>query len=294
MMHIDELISTTQNRIEIVFNKHLNNESAAAPLLHEAMAYSTFNGGKRLRPLLVYATGLALNAPIANLDAPAAAIELIHTYSLIHDDLPAMDNSDLRRGKPSNHKQFSEAMAILAGDALQTLAFQLLSSHPCTLNAETRINMITALATASGFNGMAAGQVLDITQVNSSEAALLKLYELKTGKLLSAAVALGSLAAPNYSTQIKAATAAYAKNLGLAFQLQDDLLDIECSTAILGKPQGLDQDNQKTTYPALFGLARTRQKIEELIELSIQSVKPLGESALGLEQLAMHLLVRKY
>ncbi len=293
---LDELIKHSRERTDALFTYYLRQESAQAPLLQEAMAYAVFNGGKRLRPLLVYATGQAVGATFSNLDAAATAVEFIHAYSLIHDDLPAMDNSDLRRGKPSCHKQYGEAMAILAGDALQTLAFNIIASHPSKLSADSKLAMITILSEASGINGMAGGQALDIATTNQimNEETLLNLYELKTGNLLAAAVKLGSLAAPHYCLEIQDITNQYAKNLGLAFQIQDDLLDIEGTTALLGKPTGIDQENHKVTYPILLGVTKTKQKIKELVDLSISALQPLGKQAIGLEELALYFLARKY
>jgi farnesyl diphosphate synthase len=221
------------------------------------------NGGKRMRPLLVYATGTALGASEASLDAAAAAVELIHCYSLVHDDLPAMDDDALRRGQPTVHVAFDEATAILAGDALQTLAFEVLVNAP--QDAAQRVAMLAELARASGVAGMCGGQALDIdatgAQINVRE--LERLHALKTGALLRCAVRLGALAA-NADAAQHAALDRYADALGLAFQIRDDLLDIEGDAATLGKTAGKDQAQDKATFPALLGLAASRARLQEL------------------------------
>jgi farnesyl diphosphate synthase len=293
---LEALIPTCQARIEGLFDLYIRDQVTPARILQDAMGYGVYNGGKRIRPLLVYATGLAFNAPLENLDAPAAAVELIHSYSLIHDDLPAMDNADLRRGKPACHKVFGDAMAILAGDALQALAFDIIASHPCSLTSEQRIAILKTLGKASGPLGMAGGQALDITMLDKTlpVAQLLQLYRLKTGALLSASVMLGCLAANiTQSTHLSALTT-FAEAIGLAFQLQDDLLDMEGNTSVIGKPQGLDAANAKITYPMLCGVEQTRQTLQELTHSALQSIRILGDSGRALEELAHHLLVRKH
>jgi len=294
-LSLQDLIATCQTRTEKLFTHYLRTLPTPSPALQQAMAYAVFNGGKRVRPLLVYATGYALDANFENADAAACAIEIIHSYSLIHDDLPAMDNADLRRGKPSCHKAFGEAMAILAGDALQTLAIQILATHPTELSPQQRLAMIAVLSEASGPDGMAGGQALDITPMDKTIAAdkLMQLYELKTGALLTASVKLGILCAPSPDKQTQTSLEKYAECMGLAFQIQDDLLDMESNTTTLGKPQGLDTVNNKMTYPLLFGLDKTRQKIQELTDLSLNSIELLGEKAGALRELALHLLHRK-
>ena len=191
---LTDLVETCQARITGLFDFYLQKKISQAPALQHAMYYSVSNGGKYLRPLLVYATGAIFDAPLENLDIPAVAVELIHSYSLIHDDLPAMDNADLRRGKPACHKAFSEAMAILAGDALQPLAYEIIARHPAPLNIEQRLEMIYQLSHASGLEGMAAGQALDIIGVDSLQA-LEHMYALKTGALFETSVKLGMIAA---------------------------------------------------------------------------------------------------
>lgn len=287
-MNLTELIQTSQTRIEKLFNYYLKDTHCPTPTLQEAMAYAVLNGGKRIRPLLVYATGYAFDAPLENCDVAACAIEFIHAYSLVHDDLPAMDNSDLRRGKPSCHKAFNEALAILAGDALQPLAFEVIASHKAKLSAEQRITMIKILSHASGMDGMVAGQTLDL----AGTGALLEMYNLKTGALLTASVTLGATAAHVTSPRILNALKKYAENIGLAFQIQDDLLDFE-NAATTGKPQGLDAANEKKTYPILFGIEKTREQIEELFTDALNAIEFIGEKAELLREIAQHLMHRK-
>lgn len=290
-MILSDLINSCQTRIEKIFNFYLLQQPSASPELQRAMAYAVINGGKHIRPLLVYATGYALEGIFENLDIPASAIELIHAYSLIHDDLPAMDNADLRRGKPSCHKAFGEAVAILAGDTLQPLAFEIIAAHPADLSAEQRLNMILTLSQASGLKGMAAGQVIDIAGTHSIDA-LTEMYQLKTGALLTAGVKLGAIAANMNDLSILNNLEIYAKSIGLAFQIQDDLLDLESHTQT-GKSQGLDIINKKNTYPILLGIEKTRQIITELHEQAFSALDILGKKANLLRELTHFLLQRK-
>lgn len=285
-MKLEQLIDTCQTRTEKLFNHYLN--ESPAPQLEKAMTYSVRNGGKRIRPLLVYATGLTLDGSLDTLDAPACAIEFIHAYSLIHDDLPAMDNADLRRGKPSCHKAYNEALAILAGDALQPLAFEVIASHPAPLTTEQRLTMIKILSHAAGFKGMAAGQTLDIEGATS----LNEMYNLKTGALLVASAQLGAIAANTQNSDILYALKKYAENVGLAFQVQDDLLDFE-SPENTGKPQGLDATNKKNTYPTLIGIEETQKMVQTLFSNALSALNILGEKANILRELAHYLMQRK-
>ena len=250
-------------RTEATLSNALPDPTVAPQRLHAAMRHAVLNGGKRMRPLLVYATGTALGASEASLDAAAAAVELIHCYSLVHDDLPAMDDDALRRGQPTVHVAFDEATAILAGDALQTLAFEVLVNAP--QDAAQRVAMLAELARASGVAGMCGGQALDIdatgAQINVRE--LERLHALKTGALLRCAVRLGALAA-NADAAQHAALDRYADALGLAFQIRDDLLDIEGDAATLGKTAGKDQAQDKATFPASLGVAASRARLQEL------------------------------
>lgn len=291
-MKLADFVLQAQNRLDSLFKRYLVELSQPSGQLKEAIAYSALNGGKRIRPLLVYLTGQAFDASWEQMDPAACAIELIHVYSLIHDDLPAMDNSDLRRGKPTCHKVFGDALAILAGDALQPLAFEVIANHPAPLTIEQRLYMIRVLSQASGFAGMAAGQALDLAGMKTLPE-LTEMYQLKTGALLSASVTLGALAANIQDQQTLSGLQYFAKNIGLAFQIQDDLLDIEGNTQLIGKPQGIDHENQKITYPALIGIEASRQKVHELFAAALSSIEFLDIKGQLLRDFAHQLLQRE-
>lgn len=262
--------------------------------LQSSMAYSVNAGGKRIRPLLVLATLEDLGAKSKDVLKVAAAVELIHTYSLIHDDLPAMDDDDFRRGKPTNHKEYGEAMAILAGDALQTLAFETLTDLPNTSPAVT-IELIRLLAKASGANGMVAGQVLDLEGEGKS-LALSDLEEIhlnKTGALLSFCIEAGARLA-GASEEKMAHLQAFAKNIGLAFQIQDDILDVTSTTEALGKNAGSDESSDKTTYPMLLGLEGARERLAHHHLLAIESLSFLENEQSLLALFANYIVERKY
>jgi geranylgeranyl pyrophosphate synthase len=259
-----------------------------ATKLQEAMCYATLSGGKRIRPLLIYATGKIFDAPLENCDLAAIAVELVHSYSLVHDDLPAMDNAPLRRGKLSCFKAFGEDLAILAGDALLTLAFEVLASHAAPLSTEARLQMVQILSRASGPSGMVSGQTLDIAntaQTPFSEKPLVQLYQLKTGALIEACISLGLAAAPATNLKQKKALEKYAENISLAFQIQDDLLDIEGIKEDLGKPTGLDEAHEKVTYPRLVGLENAKRRVETLFQQAFEALEPLGPETDFLRQL---------
>lgn len=262
----------------------------------DALAYSSLAGGKRIRAMLVYMAANACqadNAPTAAMtDAAAAAIELVHCYSLIHDDLPAMDDDDLRRGKPSCHVQFGEANAILAGDALQTLAFELLANEGDG-KAELRIGLVRELSRASGANGMVGGQAIDLAVVNQniSYDELVNMHALKTGALIDAATHMGCLCAGGNSEQAKALRH-YAQAIGLAFQVQDDILDIEGSSEQTGKPQGTDIAANKPTYPAIMGLSEAKAKAQSLCDEALEALTDFGANADPLRSLATYIIQR--
>ncbi|NIY48392.1 (2E,6E)-farnesyl diphosphate synthase [Cedecea colo] len=266
--------------------------------LVEAMHYGALLGGKRLRPFLVYATGEMFGVADEALDAPAAAVECIHAYSLIHDDLPAMDDDDLRRGQPTCHIKFGEASAILAGDALQTLAFSILSEAPMPgVEIADRLAMVKELATASGVAGMCGGQALDLAaegkQVALAE--LEKIHRHKTGALIRAAVRLGALSAGEAGRNALPLLDRYAESIGLAFQVQDDILDVIGDTTTLGKRQGADQQLGKSTYPALLGLENARAKAWDLYQDSLRALEGLASQSLNttaLEALASYIIQR--
>jgi farnesyl diphosphate synthase len=263
--------------------------------LQAAMRHAALLGGKRMRPLLVYATGRMLGASDTSLDAPASAVELIHAYSLVHDDLPAMDDDALRRGQPTVHVAFDEATAILAGDALQTLAFRQLADAPAP--AEVRIAMVRELATASGALGMCGGQAFDIDATGRGGdidlRELERLHAMKTGALLRCAVRLGALAGGADATA-HAALDRYAEALGLAFQIRDDLLDIEADSATLGKTAGKDAAQNKATFPALLGIDGSRARLARLHETMRQAIAPFGDDAATLAELARMVVERSH
>lgn len=262
--------------------------------LHEAMRYAVLNGGKRIRASLAYAAGNTVGAELSAVDASACAVELIHAYSLVHDDLPAMDDDDLRRGEPSCHRAFDEATAILAGDALQSLAFYVLSQAPPTDHPQQWIEMISHLALASGSRGMAGGQALDLDaegrELNVAE--LENLHIHKTGALIRASVKLGGLARPGVDRDLLAQLDHYAKCIGLAFQIRDDILDVEGDTKTLGKQRGSDAANNKSTYPTVVGLAAAKQMAQELKQQAIESLEGLGEAADPLRWIATYVVDR--
>jgi len=277
------------------YSQDIGQTPQAQPFI-DALAYSSLAGGKRIRAMLVYMAANACqadNAPTAAMtDAAAAAIELVHCYSLIHDDLPAMDDDDLRRGKPSCHVQFGEANAILAGDALQTLAFELLANEGDG-KAELRIGLVRELSRASGANGMVGGQAIDLAVVNQniSYDELVNMHALKTGALIDAATHMGCLCAGGNSEQAKALRH-YAQAIGLAFQVQDDILDIEGSSEQTGKPQGTDIAANKPTYPAIMGLSEAKAKAQSLCDEALEALTDFGANADPLRSLATYIIQR--
>ena len=269
-----------------------------APLerLYQAMRYSVVNGGKRVRPLLVYAACEALGGDVARADGAACAVELIHAYSLVHDDLPAMDDDDLRRGQPTTHIAFDEATAILAGDGLQALAFEVLADPMRNPHdAETRLAMIASLGHAAGPAGMVGGQAIDLGSVGLKldQAALEAMHRHKTGALIEASVRLGALASGQANPASLAALRIYARAIGLAFQVQDDILDVESDTATLGKTQGKDQAHDKPTYPALLGLDNAKAYALELRDQALRATANLGDAAEPLRTLARYIVERR-
>lgn len=265
------------------------------PLI-EAMRYGLLLGGKRARPFLVYITGQMLGCELTELDTPASAVECIHAYSLIHDDLPAMDDDELRRGQPTCHIKFDEATAILTGDSLQTLAFTILADGLLSPQAENyRIKMVKVLADASGANGMCVGQALDLAAENRSVSLeeLEEIHRNKTGALMKAAIRLGALAAGEKGEQILPLLDQYADAVGLAFQVQDDILDIISDTETLGKPQGSDQQLNKSTYPALLGLDGAVNKAHTLLNEALQALEAIPYNTELLEEFARYVIERK-
>ena len=287
-------MSLWQARVNRALDKWLPPETTQPGKLHQAMRSSVLSGGKRIRPVLTYATGEALGVDLHLLDSPASAVELIHAYSLIHDDLPAMDDDDLRRGQPTCHKVYGEAVAILAGDALQPLAFQILAKMKDNLPERVVIEMIELLAQASGSRGMAGGQAIDLDAVGKT----LSLPELenmhihKTGALIRASVKMGALCQPDIDATTLSALDHFGKHVGLAFQVQDDILDVEGDTEVMGKTQGSDMALNKPTYPAVLGLKGSKQLALELHEEAISRLDCLGDRRHHLVDLSAYIIGR--
>jgi farnesyl diphosphate synthase len=284
-----------QQGTEAVLDQLLPASNIAPTKLHEAMRYATLGGGKRVRALLAHAAGEFCNADAAKVDIAAAAVEMIHAYSLVHDDMPCMDDDDLRRGKPSCHKQFDDATALLVGDALQSLAFQVLSS-PKILDAEQQLAMVHLLATASGSRGMAGGQAIDLASVGQTltQTELEYMHIHKTGALIRAATLLGGHCAWQKDPARIHALDQYAQNIGLAFQVVDDILDAEADTATLGKTAGKDADDNKPTYVTILGLVRAKALAQELYDQAIAALQPYGEQSARLVQLAQFITNRGF
>jgi len=268
----------------------------ASPALLDAMRYACLGGGKRIRPVLAYGGALAVGGDLGAADDAAAAIELIHSYSLVHDDLPAMDDDDLRRGRPTVHRAFDEATAILVGDALQSLAFQIMSIDGDGQDASNRLAMISLLSQSAGATGMVGGQSLDFEAVgetlNIQELELM--HSLKTGALIRCAVLLGGMSCKTISDTQMIALGVYADNIGLAFQVQDDILDVTSDTAQLGKPQGSDSDKNKPTYVSLLGLDDAMVLAGSLSKKAIAALREFPASADALRQLASYVVSRQH
>jgi farnesyl diphosphate synthase/geranylgeranyl diphosphate synthase type II len=285
-------ISSWQQRFELVLDRHLPAETREPALLHQAMRYSALAGGKRFRPVLVYATGKAIGFPMRRLDSIAAAIEFIHAYSLIHDDLPAMDDDDMRRGRPSCHRAFDEATAILAGDALQALAFEILSND---LPAELphSLGVINSISRACGSTGMAGGQALDLGAVGIriDEAALKNMHRLKTGTLIRASVSAPCTLA-GADRQTHESLSAYGDCIGLAFQIHDDILDVTGSSELIGKSTSADSALNKPTFPSVLGLEESIRQAKTLRDLAISHLGSIAGDTSTLEWLANYVVSR--
>lgn len=293
-MNFDQLNTQWLERVERKLEQVLPPSAEEPSRLHTAMRYSVLSGGKRIRPALVYATGMSLGVPVAVLDTPAAAIELVHAFSLIHDDLPAMDDDHLRRGKPTTHIAFDEATAILAADALQPLAFQLLANDPAMNCAPaTRLRLITLLAGACGSRGMTGGQSIDLGSEGKqlSSDALEHMYRLKTGRLLEASVLSAACIAAANDAVLRALTE-FIDYAGLAFQIRDDLLDIEGETGTIGKAQGADIARSKATWPGIFGLGAARERADTLLQTALERIEVLGPEAEPLRMVARYIVQR--
>ena len=287
-------IESWRQRIEAHLARTLGESDPPTSRLRAAMRYAVLGGGKRLRPVLVYVTGAALGAAPRALDAPAAAVELIHAYSLIHDDLPAMDDDDLRRGRPTCHRAFDEGTAILAGDALQALAFDVLARDTLALPDSARVAMLATLARAIGTGGMAGGQAIDIAAVGRSlgPADIEIMHRRKTGALIAASVELGALASGCTAGERLDALRLFGAEIGLAFQIQDDILDVTGETAVLGKKAGADVALGKPTYPSVFGLERARALAARHRDRALAALAPLGAAADTLRELGAFVVDR--
>jgi geranylgeranyl pyrophosphate synthase len=285
----------SQQRCEDALNgavKHLN---ISDPYLADAMSYSLFNGGKRVRPFLVQATAQALGVDDARVDTAMAAVEMVHSYSLVHDDLPAMDNDALRRGQPTCHIQFNEATAILAGDALLTGAFEILVDMPAGFSNAQRLKLVSLLSQGSGAAGMVAGQAIDLASVGKKVdlAHLERMHSHKTGALIRMSVLMGAHCGQPDGPTLEQLTV-YANAIGLAFQVKDDILDIESDTATLGKQQGADVALHKPTYPALLGLEGAKDKARQLHQLAVGALQKISGDTTALEQLADYIITRDH
>lgn len=284
-----------QTRIDNFLAQQLSKLSINDYKLYQAMRYGLLIGGKRMRPYLAYITGEALGASLDDIDGIAGALECIHAYSLIHDDLPAMDDDDLRRGQPTCHKAFDEATAILAGDSLQTLAFDILANHNFSKAIKPKqIKLIQQLVSASGYQGMCGGQALDLAATNQHIDLddLEKLHSLKTGALLQASVLMSAECAPQVTEKDKDALTKYAQLIGLAYQVQDDIIDITSTEEQLGKPIGSDLAANKSTYPALLGLDGAQQKAENLFQQALQALTSLPYNTQSLAEFATFIVKR--
>lgn len=288
-------LKTSQARCESALQQSLKHLNIKNDYLAQAMSYSLFNGGKRVRPFLVEATARAVGVDDSRVDISMAAVEMVHSYSLVHDDLPAMDDDDLRRGKPTCHIQFDEATAILAGDALLTGAFEILSDMPAGFTADQRLKLIRLLSQGAGASGMVAGQSIDLESVGKHVdlAHLENMHNHKTGALIRMSVLMGAYCGEPTPMTIKYLIQ-YADAIGLAFQVQDDILDVESDTQILGKQQGADAALNKPTYPALLGLNGAKKKAKQLQQLALESLAHIEGDTTALAKLADYIITRDH
>ncbi len=284
-----------RKRLDAALERRLPDARHPPQRLHEAMRYAVLGGGKRVRAMLVYAAADAVGGAVAGPDAPACAVELVHAYSLVHDDLPAMDDDDLRRGRPTCHRAFDEATALLAGDALQTLAFEVLSSDPALgAGAERRCRMMEVLSRAAGSRGMAGGQAIDLASVGATltPAELEHMHRCKTGALIRASIQLGALCGSADDATIEQLDG-YARCVGLAFQIRDDVLDVQGDTTVLGKAAGADSSLGKPTYASVLGLAESRRRAHALHVRALDFLAGLGDAADTLRMLSEYVISRR-
>jgi geranylgeranyl diphosphate synthase type II len=296
-VNLPERLDACRARVEARLAAWLPPADETPRRLHAAMRYATLSAGKRVRPMLVYLTGDALDVPIDRLDGPACAVELIHAYSLVHDDLPAMDDDDLRRGRPTCHREFDEATAILAGDALQVLAFRILSEDESMVpDPAKRLRIIHLLATGSGTDGMAGGQAIDLAVEGRAMdvAGLERMHLLKTGALIRSSVLMAAWSADRQSPAVLEALDDFGRHIGLAFQIRDDVLDVEGDTGTLGKTAGADSARDKPTYPSVAGIEEAKRRASELCHAALDALAPLGPGADPLRRLARYIVLRDY
>ena len=290
-------LESWRSRIELALAARLPNADAVPTRLHQAMRYSVLGGGKRVRPALLFATACAVGLAEAEVEAAACAVELVHVYSLVHDDLPAMDDDDMRRGRPTCHKAYDEATAILVGDALQPLAFQLLACDPALpADPAVRLRLIELLAEASGTFGMAGGQAIDLA-VQGKQLDVAQVEEMharKTGALIRVSVLMAAVCAPALEPRLYDALAGFATPIGLAFQIQDDLLDVIGDASTLGKATGADSERAKPTHPAVIGIESSQERVRLLHAQALDALAPFGSRAEPLRSLADWLLSRRY
>lgn len=293
-MDLKTYLKATTAEVDAAMDSFLPKAKERPATIHAAMRYSVFAGGKRLRPVLCLAAAEACGGDISNALAPACAVELMHTYSLVHDDLPAMDDDDLRRGRPTCHKVYGEGMAVLCGDALLTEAFILLAKAPATKRYGTR-EFIAELAETGGSRKLIGGQVMDLEGEGKklTKRDLVRIHEAKTAALLTTSLRLGGMSANATPAKLDALTQ-FGYALGLAFQVIDDILDVTQSTEVLGKTAGKDQAVEKSTYPAILGLDASRKEAAKLTKAAMGALKPFGKKAARLEEIAAHLLKREY
>ena len=297
MSDLKAFFKTHQTHIDQVLLRYLPDINSTPKILHESMHYSVLNGGKRFRPILVYAVGKTQNINTHLLDACASSIELIHSYSLIHDDLPAMDDDNLRRGKETCHIRYDEATAILAGDAIQAYAFDVLLNHlPDKIPSDTKIEVMKVLAQASGSSGMAGGQAIDLASANKTISlnTLENMHQKKTGALIKACVSMANLCCNITDKSLFEKLENYAHYLGLNFQITDDILDIESDTQMLGKPQGSDIKQNKSTFPSLLGMDKAKQYAQQTHQAALDELQGLPNSYNILRDISFYILNRNH
>lgn len=293
-MDLKNYLAARAKEVDTALDRHLPKKSAAPATIHAAMRYTVFAGGKRLRPILCLAAAEACGGKLENAMLPACAVEVLHTYSLVHDDLPCMDDDDLRRGRPTCHKVYGEGMAVLTGDALLTEAFLFLAQTPATKRYSAK-DYVAELALTGGSRHLIGGQVLDLEGEGqkATKARLVKIHEAKTAALLMSSLRLGAMTANATPKQLEALTV-FGHALGHAFQVIDDILDVTQSTEVLGKTAGKDAAVEKTTYPSLMGLEKSRKEAAKLTKQAMDALMPLGKSADRLHEIAAYLLEREY